>query len=124
MKFRHLIGIRIYRNRRLGDQAWQKPDRKGGCTVRNNFPLAYLNTVRCYRTWLHGDERLSVDRHNSTTYGSDRRHKNERLESVMRQNMTQCAVVLNARQRAAVKEAIKEVCNYREYSLAAVKRLD
>ena len=91
--------------------------------MKNNFPLAYLITVRCYGTWLHGDERLTVDRHSSTTYGSDRRPRNEKLESLMRQNMTQCPVVLNARQRAAVKEAIKEVCNYRGYSLAAVNVL-
>jgi hypothetical protein len=27
-----------------------------------NLPLAYLITFRCYGTWLHGDERGSVDR--------------------------------------------------------------
>ena len=28
----------------------------------NEFPLAYLITFRCYGTWLHGDERGSMDR--------------------------------------------------------------
>jgi len=27
-----------------------------------DIPLAYLITFRCYGTWLHGDERGSVDR--------------------------------------------------------------
>ena len=26
------------------------------------YPLGYLITFRCYGTWLHGDERGSVDR--------------------------------------------------------------
>jgi REP element-mobilizing transposase RayT len=29
-----------------------------------DFPLAYLITFRCHGTWLHGDERGSIDRHN------------------------------------------------------------
>ncbi|HWY68950.1 MAG TPA: hypothetical protein VNX88_09810 [Terriglobales bacterium] len=28
-----------------------------------DIPLAYLITFRCYGTWLHGDERGSIDRH-------------------------------------------------------------
>jgi hypothetical protein len=27
-----------------------------------DIPLAYLITFRCYGTWLHGDERGSIDR--------------------------------------------------------------
>ena len=28
----------------------------------NEFPLAYFISFRTYGTWLHGDERFSVDR--------------------------------------------------------------
>jgi hypothetical protein len=28
----------------------------------NEFPLAYLITFRCYGTWVHGDDRGSMDR--------------------------------------------------------------
>ncbi|MGQ0761444.1 MAG: hypothetical protein ACT4OT_05435 [Acidobacteriota bacterium] len=35
----------------------------------NDFPLAYLITFRCYGTWLHGDERGSVDR-KQNVYGT------------------------------------------------------
>ena len=33
------------------------------------FPLAYLITIRSYGTWLHGDERGSMDRHEHHRYG-------------------------------------------------------
>ena len=89
----------------------------------NEFPLAYLITVRCYGTWLHGDERLTVDRHGLNVYGRQRRVPNENLENIMRQNMAQDAVVLNEKQRAAVKDAIEEVCNHRGYALRAVNVL-
>lgn len=86
----------------------------------NDFPLAYLITVRSYGTWLHGDERLTVDRHGLNVYGRRRRAPNAKLEKLMRQNMEQEPIVLNEKQRAAVKDAIKEVCNHRGYDLRAV----
>ena len=45
----------------------------------NEFPLAYLITIRCYGTWLHGDERRAVDRHGFNAYGAPRRAPNEKL---------------------------------------------
>jgi REP element-mobilizing transposase RayT len=90
----------------------------------NEFPLAYLITVRSYGTWLHGDERLSVDRHGLNVHGGRRRTPNENLETVMRQNMAESApLVLNEKQRATVKDAIKEVCVHRGYDLRAVNVL-
>lgn len=35
----------------------------------NVFPLAYLITFRTYGTWLHGDERGSIDRYHNTFRG-------------------------------------------------------
>jgi hypothetical protein len=49
---------------------------------RNDFPIAYLITVRCYGTWLHGDDRLSVDRHGHDVYGTPRRAASPILETV------------------------------------------
>jgi REP element-mobilizing transposase RayT len=86
----------------------------------NAYPLAYLITVRCFGTWLHGDERLSVDRHGLNVYGSRRRAANENLQALMRQNTKQDAFLLNDKQRAAVKRAIESVCQHRKYSLSAV----
>jgi REP element-mobilizing transposase RayT len=89
----------------------------------NEFPLAYLITVRSYGTWLHGDERLTVDRHGLSVYGRMRRAPNAKLEDLMRQNMASQPIVLNESQRATVKDAIAEVCLHRGYYLRAVNVL-
>ena len=90
---------------------------------RNEFPLAYLITIRCYGTWLHGDERLAVDRHGLNVYGRRRRPANTKLEDLMRRNMKQDAFLLSDGQRTIVKEAIDEVCDYRKYDLWAINVL-
>jgi len=84
------------------------------------FPLAYLITVRCYGTWLHGDERSSVDRHGLNIYGTERRRGNEKLANLMHENMSYEAVLLNDSQREVVTEVINEVCRHRDYGLCAV----
>jgi hypothetical protein len=38
----------------------------------NDFPLAYLITLRTYGTWLHG-EKNAVDRHGYNIYKTPRR---------------------------------------------------
>ena len=38
----------------------------------NQFPLAYLITFRTFGTWLHGDDRGSMDRHGKNIYGTER----------------------------------------------------
>jgi REP element-mobilizing transposase RayT len=86
----------------------------------NEFPLAYLITIRCYGTWLHGDERLAVDRHGMNTYGAQRRASNAKLEHLMRRNMKDAPVIFDERQQALVKIAINEVCDYRGYDLKAI----
>lgn len=84
-----------------------------------DIPLAYLITVRCYGTWLHGDERTSIDRfhhmyraaripHNATW----RRYNELQLKSE--------PVILNAERRGLVEDAIREVCKFRGWSLHAV----
>ncbi len=90
---------------------------------RNQFPLAYLITVRSYGTWLHGGSRLSVDRHGLNAYGQQLRPANVRLENVMRENMADQPVLLTHRQRQVVKAAIEEVCCQRGYDLRAINVL-
>lgn len=86
----------------------------------NEFPLAYLITVRCYGTWLHGDDRLSVDRHGVNVYGRQRRPANPALESLMRKNMADPPILLSDKQREEIRAAIKEVCDHRGYNLRAI----
>src|SRR5207253_5619350 len=85
----------------------------------NQLPLAYLITVRSFGTWLHGDERLAVDRHGFNQYATPRRPHNVGIETVMNQNMIQPPVLFNGAQCKIIEEAIKDVCRYRSYELLA-----
>ena len=87
----------------------------------NTFPLAYLITFRCYGTWLHGDERNSVDTHKGkNVYGSSKIQPNSNLENLMKSKMKQTAFLLDEKQQKAVESAIKEVCEHRGYILQAI----
>ena len=89
----------------------------------NEFPLAYLITIRSYGTWLHGDERTTVDRHGYNAYGAPRRTLNKNLEELMRQKMQQPPMLFGEEQRQIIEATIREVCQYRGYDLKAVNAL-
>jgi REP element-mobilizing transposase RayT len=82
-------------------------------------PLAYLITFRAYGTWLHGDERHSVDRHNNT-YGSSKIEPNSRWESYNREQLKQPPVELNAARRRSIMHAVRETCEIRRWMLYAL----
>ena len=82
-------------------------------------PIAYLITFRTYGTWLHGDKRGSVSRHNNRFRTLRLKHEPKWLEK-NQSRMTSEPVVLNARQRASVKKAIRETCKIRGWGLLAI----
>ncbi len=84
------------------------------------FPLAYLITLRSFGTWLHGDERLSVDRHGLNVYGSARRLGNSKLQEIMIANIRSAPVLFDGKQCEVIKQAVKEVCHHRGYVLLAM----
>ena len=86
----------------------------------NEFPLAYLITIRTFGTWLHGDERHSVDRHGSNIYGTPDIPPNQKLEEIMRSELKQAPVILNQSQRTAIETAIRELCEQRKYFLQTI----
>jgi len=86
----------------------------------NEFPLAYLVTLRTYGTWLHGDEKNAVDRHGYNTYGTPRRTENLKLKNQMLDEMNQKPFLFSENQRIIVESAIAEVCEHRGYKLKAV----
>lgn len=87
----------------------------------NVFPLAYLLTFRTYGTWLHGDERGSVDTHKGKNiYGTPDISPNSNLKELMRERMKNLAVLLDLPQRTAVEEAIREFCLNKNYHLHAI----
>src|SRR5437773_2382568 len=85
----------------------------------NEFPLAYLITFRCYGTWVHGDERGSMDRKHNV-YGSPKIAPNQSLQRSDIGQLRHAPVMLDARKRLIVEQAIREVCDYRRYVLRAI----
>jgi len=86
----------------------------------SNYPLAYLITIRSYGTWLHGDEKGSVDRHGFNVYGTPRVSQSEKLKYFMQLQMKQNPTILDKKERVCVLAAVKEVCDFRGYELFAL----
>jgi len=86
----------------------------------NEFPLAYLITIRTYGTWLHGDDRGSIDVHGKNKFGSPKIPGREKLKNRMRENLTDEPFIFDEKQRSAVEESIRETCKIRDYKLTAV----
>jgi REP element-mobilizing transposase RayT len=86
----------------------------------NEFPLAYLITIRTFGTWLHGDERLSVDRHGMNVYGTTAIAPNPKLNTLMKSELKQPPMIFNDQQRNVVEVAIRELCEQRKYDLKAI----
>ena len=85
----------------------------------NQFPIAYLLTWRTYGTWLHGDDRESVQRGRDPRFGTVKIDPSIPLVEHMASEQPQPAVILNPTQRRVVEEAIRETCDFRGYSLRA-----
>ncbi|HMJ25893.1 MAG TPA: transposase [Pyrinomonadaceae bacterium] len=87
---------------------------------RRTQPLAFLITFRCYGTWLHGDERGSVDRRNFHRFGTPGMPANAKVAEDETLALKHPAIILNKAQRVVVENAIREVCEHRNYDLLAV----
>ena len=85
----------------------------------NQFPLAYLITIRTFGTWLHGDDRNSVDRQNNI-YGTADISPDQKLYKAMQDELKQPAIIFENKQRQIVELAIRELCEQRKYYLQAI----
>lgn len=85
----------------------------------NEFPLAYLITFRTYGSWLHGDERGSIDRYHNR-FGEPRVPANSVIQKQHRAKLKSEPVLLDARQRLVVEDAIRRVCDYRRWWMLAI----
>jgi REP element-mobilizing transposase RayT len=82
-------------------------------------PVGYLITFRCYGTWLHGDERGSVDRYHRG-YGRPALPPSEMRRQHDLGLLKQSPVILNSHQRPIVEFAIRETCTIRHWNLWTV----
>jgi REP element-mobilizing transposase RayT len=83
-----------------------------------DHPLAYLLTWTCHGTWLHGDQRGSVDRHNNK-FGHPRVEPDEWVKEFERRLLSQPVDLLSERAREVVQATIAEVCAHRKWRLLA-----
>lgn len=84
-----------------------------------DLPLGYLITFRCYGSWLHGDERGSIDRFHHR-YKSPYLPRSDRRVDLSLRTLKSQPSALSARQRRIVDKAIRGVCSYRGWLLHAV----
>ncbi len=81
--------------------------------------VGYLLTFRCYGTWLHGDERGSVDRHHRG-YGTPALQPSPLRKQHDRELLKQPPVKLNSQQRSVIEDGIRETCTIRNWQLWTV----
>ncbi len=82
-------------------------------------PIAYLITFHTYGTWLHGDDRGSVNRYHNV-YGTDLVPPSERLRAAEQENLEVEVIKLDAEQRRVVEAAVEGVVQYRGWTLHAL----
>ncbi len=83
----------------------------------NEFPLAYLITFRTFGTWLHGDDRSTINRSNRDVPGTVKLDPNRPLRERMLEKMAQPPVILDKPRRLVVTDAIEQLCRQRNYVL-------
>ena len=82
-------------------------------------PIGYLITFRAYGTWIHGDERGSIDRYNNV-YLAPKYPKIDHWRDISSVRLKYPPVKLSAAQRRSVERAIRETCEKRRWHLYAV----
>ena len=80
------------------------------------IPLAYLITFTCYGTWLHGDDRGSVD-HKHNQFGEAFLEKDTKREQYEFKRLKHLPVYLSQEMRDSVTESIVHVCESRGWKL-------
>ena len=83
------------------------------------IPLAYLITFRCYGTWLHGDERGSINRFNNQ-YCSPYLPANEKWRQYNEDKLVCKPVVLEVTHRSSIEAAVRETCSFRKWDIYAL----
>ena len=82
-------------------------------------PLAYFLTWTTYGTWLPGDDRRWVDKHEAGA-AVPYRLPDPGKRGAAQRRMREEAVYLDPRQRRALDAALRETCAFREWPLHAL----
>jgi len=92
---------------------------RSGVFQRSDEPAGYFITYHTFGTWLHGDERGSVDRTHNDPGTPFLPPDEERLHAEARRSSSP-AVILTREQRSVIDAAIREVCAFRGWQLHAI----
>jgi REP element-mobilizing transposase RayT len=84
-----------------------------------DLPIGYWITFRCYGTWLHGDERGSIDRFHNR-YKAPYLPRSDRRRDLNAGKLKSDPDTLNSEQRRSVDSAIRDVCAHRRWFLHAL----
>jgi REP element-mobilizing transposase RayT len=82
-------------------------------------PLAYLITFPTYGTWLHGDDRGSVDRDHNIP-GTRLVPPNKTRRHYEQRRLRHDSIVLGAAARAVVQRTMSEVAEHRGWAVHAI----
>ncbi len=85
----------------------------------NATPIAYLITFRSYGTWLHGDERGSIDRYHNL-FRAPRVPANPVMQKQQEAKLKSEPVILCSRRRPVVEASIRDVCSHRLWRLSSI----
>jgi REP element-mobilizing transposase RayT len=85
-----------------------------------SVPKGFLITIRCYGTWLHGDERGSVNRRSFNSVGFPGIRPNESLERSDKTKLISRSFLFGPAERSIVEVAIIDVCKHKSIGLPAV----
>lgn len=96
---------------RVGTKQNPERERAGGA-------LAYMLTFRCYGTWLHGDDRGSIDREHNA-FGSPLLDPDGGREQLARDALRNAPVELGSSARHILEATIDDVCRNRGWTCHA-----
>lgn len=83
-------------------------------------PAGYFLTIHSYGTWLHGDERGSIDRKNHNVPGTPMVAANAECKKMERKLLKQPPVQFKKSQRILINRTISEVASYNKWYLHAI----
>jgi len=88
-----------------------------------NGATGYLITFHSYGTWLHGDQRGSINRKSQNIPGTAMLSADPHIFKLEQSRLKIDPVTFNSVQREILTVTIKEVCNFKKWELHAINAL-
>jgi hypothetical protein len=86
-------------------------------------PVAYFITFHTYSTWLHGDERGSIDRKGRNIPGTPMVPPDKALEQTERSRLKYPPIKINPEQKKLIDSTIREVIAHNKWARSITPHL-